>query len=135
VYARRLVQEVRDIYKSMDGNFNFPRRYEVVKETHQKDDTSFLSPTTLGEKPQVEKQTADVYDLRGTPCPINYVKAKIRLETLGAGDLLEIWLDDGEPIKNVPVSLKNDGQEILGIYESGADSGKKFFRVMVKKRV
>ena len=135
VYARRLVQEVRDIYKSMDGNFNFPRRYEVVKETHQKDNTSFLSPDALGEKPQGEKQTADVYDLRGTPCPINYVKAKIRLETLGAGDLLEIWLDDGEPIKNVPVSLKNDGQEILGIYESGADSGKKFFRVMVKKRV
>ena len=28
-------------------------------------------------------------------------------------NLLEVILDDGEPIRNVPESLKNDGQTIL----------------------
>ncbi|NIM05664.1 MAG: sulfurtransferase TusA family protein, partial [Armatimonadetes bacterium] len=31
-------------------------------------------------------------DLRGTPCPLNWVKTKLRLEEMKAGQLLEILL-------------------------------------------
>ncbi len=56
----------------------------------------------------------DVFlNLRGTPCPLNYVKTKIRMEEMSPGQIIEVILDDGEPIKNVPLSLKQDGQEIL----------------------
>jgi sulfite reductase (ferredoxin) len=52
-------------------------------------------------------------DYRGMACPMNYVKAKLVLETMSEGDILEILLDDGEPIENVPRSLSWDGQEIV----------------------
>jgi TusA-related sulfurtransferase len=48
-------------------------------------------------------------DLRGTPCPINFVRTKMKLEQMTEGDLLEVWLDPGEPIEQVPDSLKMAG--------------------------
>ena len=44
-------------------------------------------------------------DLRGTPCPINFVKTKLRLEQMQPTEVLEVWLDGGEPIEQVPDSL------------------------------
>ncbi len=52
-------------------------------------------------------------DLRGVQCPINYVKTKLRLEMMDSGERLAVFLDDGEPIRNVPASLKNDGHIVL----------------------
>ena len=52
-------------------------------------------------------------DLRGVQCPINYVKTKLRLEMMDSGERLSLFLDDGEPIRNVPASLKNDGHTVL----------------------
>jgi TusA-related sulfurtransferase len=51
-------------------------------------------------------------DLRGTPCPINFVRTKLRLEQMPPGALLEVWLDPGEPIEQVPDSLKMEGYGI-----------------------
>jgi len=48
-------------------------------------------------------------DLRGTPCPINFVRTKLRLEQMTPGSLLEVWLDPGEPIEQVPDSLTMGG--------------------------
>lgn len=48
-------------------------------------------------------------DLRGTPCPINFVRTKLRLEQMSPGSLLEVWLDRGEPIEQVPDSLTMAG--------------------------
>lgn len=52
-------------------------------------------------------------DFRGVACPMNFVKTKIELATLKSGDLLEILLDDGEPIENVPGSIKGEGHKVL----------------------
>jgi len=58
-------------------------------------------------------QTPDVQlDLRGTPCPINFVRTKLTLEKLAPGALLEVWLDGGEPIEQVPDSLRLAGYPI-----------------------
>jgi tRNA 2-thiouridine synthesizing protein A len=57
-------------------------------------------------------------DLRGICCPTNFVKAKLALEYAGEGEVLEILLDDGEPVKNVPRSLKAEGHRLLGLKES-----------------
>ncbi len=51
-------------------------------------------------------------DLRGTPCPINFVRTKLRLQQMLAGELLEVWLDAGEPIEQVPDSLTMAGYQI-----------------------
>lgn len=54
-------------------------------------------------------------DLRGTPCPLNFVRTKLKLEKMPADSLLEVWLDPGEPIEQVPDSLKMDGYAIEAI--------------------
>ncbi len=52
-------------------------------------------------------------DLRGVICPYNFVKTKLQLDTMQEGDVLAVLLDDGEPMRNVPQSLKNEGHTIL----------------------
>jgi TusA-related sulfurtransferase len=51
-------------------------------------------------------------DLRGTPCPLNFVRTKLKLQQMQPGTLLEVWLDPGEPIEQVPDSLTMSGYTI-----------------------
>jgi sulfite reductase (ferredoxin) len=44
---------------------------------------------------------------------MNFVKTKLALAKMESGQKLEIWIDDGEPIENVPGSILQDGHEIL----------------------
>jgi len=67
-------------------------------------------------------------DLRGTPCPINFVRTKLRLDQMPLGSLLEVWLDPGEPIEQVPDSLTMEGYRIEAI-EDCTD----FFSVKVRR--
>ena len=56
-------------------------------------------------------------DLLGVKCPFNYVKTKIKLETMAPGSILEVLLDAGEPSENVPRSIKNDGHKVVSLTE------------------
>lgn len=54
--------------------------------------------------------TADAQlDLRGTPCPINFVRTKLQLKKMSPNAVLEVWLDAGEPMEQVPDSLTMEG--------------------------
>lgn len=66
-------------------------------------------------------------DLRGTPCPLNFVKTKLRLEQMKPSQLLEVWLDPGEPIEQVPDSLAMAGYSVVQIVEQDD-----FFRLQVR---
>lgn len=107
-YAREFLEHICTLYKNMDPSFNFPTQRVTTK---------------------IEESPAKLLDLKGTPCPINYVKTKLFLENLAAGDILEVLLDEGEPIENVPKSLENDGHEIIRIEREDG-----FYKVVVKKR-
>ena len=67
------------------------------------------APTEIAEAEEI----VDSLDLKGVACPFNYVQTKVRLEQMEVGQLLEVAIDDGEPIENVPTSLANDGHEIM----------------------
>lgn len=67
-------------------------------------------------------------DLRGVICPYNFVKTKLRLETMSPGQVLEVFLDDGEPIRNVPQSVENEGHSILRRESAGL-----YHRVFIQK--
>jgi tRNA 2-thiouridine synthesizing protein A len=54
-------------------------------------------------------------DLRGVLCPINFVKTKLKLESMNDGEVLEIVLDSGEPIQNVPKAIKDEGHKIIEV--------------------
>jgi TusA-related sulfurtransferase len=65
-------------------------------------------------------------NLRGTPCPINFVRTKLKLETMAPGQILEVWLDVGEPIEQVPDSLRMEGYIIQSIDENRDDRSNYF---------
>ena len=55
----------------------------------------------------------DTIDITDVVCPTTFVKAKVALEELDEGQILSIRLNDGEPVQNVPRSIKAEGHEIL----------------------
>lgn len=70
----------------------------------------------------------DQIDLRGVLCPINFVKTKLKLEMMDSGQVLEVLLDDGEPIRSVPRSVKEEGHKIIKVENiEGA------YRLLIKK--
>lgn len=64
------------------------------------------------EQPTVPVSDAEL-DLRGVICPYNFVKTKLKLETMREGQVLSVLLDDGDPIRNVPRSVENEGHTVL----------------------
>ena len=46
-------------------------------------------------------------------CPVTFVKTKVALEELDEGQILAVHMNDGEPVQNVPRSVKDEGHEIL----------------------
>lgn len=50
---------------------------------------------------------------QGVGCPMNLVYAKVELARLQPGQVLELILDDGPPINNVPGSVIKEGHKIL----------------------
>ena len=51
-------------------------------------------------------------DLRGVPCPMNWVRTRLALEALGPGERLSVTLDEGEPLDSVPRSAREDGHDV-----------------------
>ncbi|MEZ4599347.1 MAG: sulfurtransferase TusA family protein [Syntrophotaleaceae bacterium] len=54
-------------------------------------------------------------DLRGVPCPTNFVKAKLSIGMADIGDIIVFHLDEGEPVQNVSRSLQNEGHQLLDL--------------------
>lgn len=52
-------------------------------------------------------------DITDVVCPMTFVKTAVALEDLNDGQILELRLNDGEPIQNVPRSLKDEGHKVL----------------------
>ena len=74
-------------------------------------------------------QADDFLDITDVVCPITFVKVKVALEELDDGQILEVRLNEGEPIQNVPRSLKDEGHKILSLDNLGDGT----FTLFVKK--
>lgn len=61
---------------------------------------------------------SEFLDITDVVCPITFVKVKVALEDLDDGQILEVRLNEGEPIQNVPRSLKDDGHKILNLQDN-----------------
>ena len=67
-----------------------------------------------------EIQFDDQVDITDKVCPLTFVKAKVAIEELDDGEVLAIRMNDGEPVQNVPRSMKEEGHKILKL-EDNAD--------------
>ena len=104
-----LADELVNLYKNMDDSLRFK---------------------TKPAQSETQSMALVKKDFRKTPCPINFVKTKLELEQLASGQELEILIDDGEPIRNVPGSVKNEGHTI--IKEEKQDDGS--WKVLIKRK-
>ena len=55
----------------------------------------------------VEAEPAAQLDLRGIPCPLNFIRTKLALERLAPGQTLQVDLDRGEPQQQVTQGLES----------------------------
>ncbi len=69
-------------------------------------------------------------DLHGVVCPLNFVKTKLALEELNPGERLEVVLDEGDAMLNVPRSLKEEGHKVVKVTPVG-----EVYRIVVEKGV
>ncbi len=77
----------------------------------------------------IKVQADAVKDCRSLGCPMNLVYAKVALSKLQSGQILELLLDDGPPINNVPGSVQREGHTILE--KRQLDDG--VWQLMIKK--
>jgi sulfite reductase (ferredoxin) len=100
-----LADRVILLYENMDDSLQFKN----IKVESQ--------PTAEPEKKETVENTENKVrkfkNLRGVACPMNFVQTKIQLSSMQSGEELEIWLDDGQPIANVPGSVRAEGHDVL----------------------
>jgi sulfite reductase (ferredoxin) len=59
-------------------------------------------------------------DLRGVKCPLNWARAKVLLEQMARGEVLEVMLDDPRGARDIPGAAEAEGYVVL---ESTARDG------------
>lgn len=64
----------------------------------------------------------ETLDITDKVCPMTFVTAKVKLEELDDGQILAVRMNDGEPVQNVPRSIKEDGHQILKLEDNGDDT-------------
>ena len=60
-------------------------------------------------------------DITGEVCPMTFVRTKLKLERMQAGEVLSVRLRGDEPLRNVPRAAREEGHAILAIQADGAD--------------
>ena len=138
-----LADLLNDLYQNMDDSLQFKLTAEKtpVEQVAEEKAAEEKTPAeqVSEEKAPAEKASAaeetetivpDVKkDFRGVMCPMNFVKTKIALTPMQSGQILEILLDDGAPIENVPGSVKNEGHTILS-----TEKVENYWKVLIKKK-
>ena len=57
-------------------------------------------------------------DITDKVCPLTFVKAKVAIDELDEGQIIAIRMNDGEPVQNVPRSIKDEGHQILKLTDN-----------------
>ncbi len=67
---------------------------------------------------EIDIKYDDFVDITDKVCPLTFVKAKVAIDELEDGEVLAVKMNDGEPVQNVPRSFKEDGHQILKLYDN-----------------
>jgi len=80
------------------------------------------------------KKTADHFlDITALVCPMTFVRTKLAVEKLKGDQVLEVRLNFGEPLRNVPASLREHGYEVSQVQPENPDVTNGPYRLLVKK--
>ncbi|MFQ5950304.1 MAG: sulfurtransferase TusA family protein, partial [Nitrospiria bacterium] len=98
------IEECQEAYDRMDASMKLRKK----------------EPSEAAEKGGAMEpgKNVDVHlDLSGVACPMNFVKTKLQLEEMDPGQVLEVVIDEGEPVQNVPRSVQAEGHKVLELAE------------------
>lgn len=139
--ANALADAVITLYEGMDDALQFKKVAQPAAEevapasveaaadlsTVSSDSSLEIPPASSAEPtPAITRSK----DLRGVLCPMNFVRTKLELASLQSGDILEILLDDGKPIENVPGSVRLEGHTVL----SETQHSEGYWQVLIQKK-
>lgn len=71
----------------------------------------------------------ETVDITDKVCPLTFVKAKVAIDELDDGEVIAIRMNDGEPVQNVPRSIKEEGHQILKLINNEDGT----YNLLVKK--
>lgn len=118
-----LADTVITLYNNMDDSLQFKNVPSTSDATSKKESHEV-------EQPAEDNKPSRFKDLRGVACPMNFVRVKLELAAMQSGGVLEIWLDDGQPIENVPRSVQGEGHTVLA--QEKEPEG--YWKVIIKKK-
>ncbi len=67
-------------------------------------------------------------DITKEICPMTILKTKLKLETMEAGQVLEVTLREGEPLANLPKSVEQEGHKVLDIHREDS-----FYKILIQR--
>ena len=137
--ANALADAVIALYESMDDALQFKKptastETNITAEPNEAGKVE-IGTSTSATQPTSKEGAGSISvtrskDLRGVLCPMNFVRTKLELASLKSGDILEILLDDGKPIENVPGSVRLEGHTVIS-EKQRADG---HWQVLIKKK-
>jgi TusA-related sulfurtransferase len=72
-------------------------------------------------------------DITSDFCPLTFVKTKLMIEKIAAGDRLEVRLKGGEPLKNVSRSVTELGHRLLSVTAEEGEDSADLHRLLIEK--
>ncbi|MDH4322080.1 MAG: Mov34/MPN/PAD-1 family protein [Desulfobulbaceae bacterium] len=100
--------EISYLIVSLAGPEPVVKSFKIANNTVQPEEITIV----MEEEPMRIKADA-VKNCRGVGCPMNLVHTKVGLAALQPGQILEVILDDGPPVTNVPASASREGHKVL----------------------
>lgn len=73
-------------------------------------------------------------DITGELCPMTFVRTKLQIERMAAGETLEVRLKGHEPLANVPKSVTELGHFILSCTPEDAEAPSGVHLLVIRKR-
>lgn len=70
-------------------------------------------------------------DISAEVCPLTFVKTKLLLENMATGEIACIRVGAGEPLDNLPRTLRDQGHSVLELRPE--QPGSEIYRLVVKK--
>ena len=81
-------------------------------------------------EPSIQRLQIDAsLDVRGIDGPTSYRQALERLAQMAENAILELHIDEGQPLRTIPYGLRAEGHEILV-----SEPAKQGVRLLVRKR-
>lgn len=73
-------------------------------------------------------------DITAETCPLTFVRTKLLIERMAAGQTVEIRLKGAEPLENVPKAVRDHGHRVLSLApEGGGRDSDSVHRLVVQK--